>query len=49
MVNENVPRSEAEKYLSEEKLRSFDEGCVELVEIRKKYPRTAFWPVETDW
>lgn len=49
MANENRPREEAIKLLTEEELEQFDSAVAELAEMRKEHPGAAFWPVETDW
>jgi hypothetical protein len=49
MVNDNDPRSKAEKEFLEEEMTIFDNMKAELAEMRRENPRAAFWPVETDW
>ena len=49
MANENRPREEAIKLLTEEELEQFDSAVAELAEMRKEHPGAAFSPVETDW
>ncbi len=48
MVNDGNSREEAEKHFSPEEMKSFDNMCEELAEMREKDPRAAFWPVESD-
>ena len=49
MVNNNIPRSEAEKEFSEEEMKTYDKLVSDLAELRKKHPEAAYSPVESDW
>lgn len=48
-VNDNTPRDEVKKYFSEEKMMIFDDLSAKLKEERKRNPKAAFGPVESEW
>lgn len=48
-VNDNTPREEVKKYYSKEKMKIFDEMTAQLKEERKKNPKAAFSPIESEW
>ena len=49
MVNDGDPRSEVEKYFSEDEMKEFDKMRTELDNLKRENPRVKFWPVELDW
>ncbi len=49
MVNDEDPREEVEKHFSKEAMKTYDKMRAQLDELRKKNPKAAFYPVETDW
>ena len=49
MVNEGDSRTEAERLFSHDEIEIFDKMTVQLIELRKRNPKAAFAPVESEW
>lgn len=48
-VNDNTPRNEVSKHFTPDQMKIFDDWSKELKDIRKKYPKANFSPVEKEW
>lgn len=49
MVNDGDSREKVKKFFSGKDLEKFDNMRAQLARERKKNPKAAFYPVETDW
>lgn len=49
MINDGDPRTKVAEHFSKEEMKTFDKMSAQLAELRKKNPKAAFSPVETDW